>query len=163
MILKVFDGIGDVFILLELRPQAQPSDLLYLLSQQSACQTSSTANSIPHYYYIFNNKRVNMIICISQFEDVQIAGVGFICLFAELPKWSLVVLYDWLAYRNNSALSTYGNEGGNSPSLSFSCIRINTYKHTASITKYIYICAPNNLLSFGKYSKKAMHYILIYS
>lgn len=70
MILKVFDGIGDVFVLLELRPQAQPSDLLYLLSQQSACQTSSTANSIPHYYYIFNNKRVNMIICISQFEDV---------------------------------------------------------------------------------------------
>lgn len=69
MILKVFDGIGDVF-LLKLRPQAQPSDLLYLLSQQSPCQTSSTANRIPHYYYIFNNKRVNMIICISQYEDV---------------------------------------------------------------------------------------------
>lgn len=32
MILKVFDGIGDVF-LLKLRPQAQPSDLRHLLSQ----------------------------------------------------------------------------------------------------------------------------------
>jgi len=57
VILKVFDGIGDVF-LLKLRPQAQLSDLLHLLS---VYQTSSTANRIPHCIFFFYNKRVNMI------------------------------------------------------------------------------------------------------
>lgn len=104
-----------------------------------------------------------MIFCIQQYEDVQIAGVGLILLLAELPRGRLAVLYDWLAHRNNSALSTYGNEGGNIPSLSFSCICINTCKHTASNTYQVYFCAPNNLLSFGKCSKNSMYYILNYS
>jgi len=52
VILKVFDGIGDVF-LLKLRPQAQLSDLLHLLS---VYQTSSTANRKPHCIFFFTIK-----------------------------------------------------------------------------------------------------------
>lgn len=50
VILKVFDGIGDVF-LLKLRPQAQPSDLLHLLSLFTR-QVQQPNSPIPNFFTI---------------------------------------------------------------------------------------------------------------